>query len=125
MVGDAPHGSLPTLQGLSLAVAPRTRGLGVGEGEPGLGHPAHVSLVLLGVEPGQVAQGEEGFSLQVVGSQHVVVKHGQQQTGPLLPALLGGDQAAGARGAGDHRIPPPLSQLSVLHGHPQPQTPPS
>lgn len=65
------------------------------EGEAGLGHPSRVSLVLVGVEAGQVTEGEEGFALQVVGPQRVVVKHGQQQAGPLLPALLGGDQAVG------------------------------
>lgn len=123
MVGDAPHSPLRTLQGLSPAVAPRTPGLGVGEGEPGLGHPSHVSLVLLGVEAGQVAQGEEGFALQVVGPQHVVVKHGQQQTGPLLPALLRGDQAAGAQEAGDHHVPPSRSQNSTFHA-PWEATPP-
>lgn len=95
MVGHAPHSPHPAWAQL----APHTRGLGVCEGQPGLGHPSHVSLVLFSVEAGQVAQGEESFTLQVVGPQHVVVKHGQQQTGPLLPALLRGDQAEGSRGS--------------------------
>lgn len=121
MVGDAPRSPL-----CSLAVAPRTRGLGVGQGEPALGHPGHVGLVLLGVQAGQVAQGEEGFALQVVGSQHIVVKHGQQQTGPLLPALLGGDQAAGAGQASSHpNLPYPTGSHSpTLTQTPQSSRPP-
>lgn len=86
--------------GLSLAVAPRTSGFGVREGEAGLGHPSCISQVLIGVEARQVAEGKEGFTLQVIGPQHVVVQHGQEQAGTLLPALLGGDQAAGRWDAG-------------------------
>lgn len=100
-------GDAPTLCPLRPAGAPRTRELGVGQGDSGLGHPAHVSLVLLAVQAGQAAQGEEGFALQVVGAQHIVVKHGEQQAGPLLPAFLGGDQAAGQGGQGlSHPNPP-------------------
>lgn len=76
-------------------MAPRTAGFGVGEREAGLGHPSHVRLVLVGVQPGHVAEREEGFSFQVVGPQRVVVEDGQQQAGPLLTAFLGGDQAEG------------------------------
>lgn len=100
MVGDAHRGPFPTAWGWwgarwgsAPAAAPRTGGFGVGEGEAGLGHPSHVNLVLVGIKAGQAAEGEESFALQVVGAQRVIVEHGQQQAGPLLPALLGGDQA--------------------------------
>lgn len=95
--------------GLSSAAAARTGGSGVGEREAGLGHPSCVRGLLLAVEAGQVPEGEEGFALQVVGPQRVVVEHGEQQAGPLLPALLSGDQAAegATRTIPSPRIPPP------------------
>lgn len=86
---------LQRLRRLQPSLALPTGGFGVGEGEASLGHPCCVSLVLLGTQARQVAEGEESFTLQVVGPQRVVVKHSQQQTGPLLLALLRGDQAAG------------------------------
>lgn len=92
-----------------------TAGFRVGEGEARLGHPSRVGLVLIGIQARQVAQGEEGLSLQVVGPQGVVVEDGEQQTGPVLAALLGGDEAAGWD-TGGHLIPSCAAPILGLRG---------